>query len=163
MKKVILIALAAMAVAFGATTREASESMGSLASGPYGGKIRTLISTIRNEIHDFRQQTPLTDAQRDQVKAILQSHKSEIGAQFKKGSEARRNMREAVSQSGPESAETLKASDGIADAAKSRALLLAKISSEVSPILTPEQRQHVGDARARIENMVDGLFPGLSE
>lgn len=161
MKKVILIAFTAAAVTLGASTYAASDTAGS--PGPIRSRLRVLFSGIGQELREFRQQAPLSDQQRSQVKDILKSHKSEIAAQFQKGKEAHRNMKDAVEQSGPDSALTLKAADSVGDAARTRALLVGKIASEIAQILTPEQRKLAGEARTRIESTVDGRFPGLSE
>lgn len=122
-----------------------------------------IIREIARELFNLREQAGLTDQQRAGVKSILKSHKPEIAAQITSGRDARRAMHRAVESSGPESAETLKAADAVAAAARNRALLTARIASEIRPLLTAEQVALAKATRERIEESVDARFSGFSE
>lgn len=124
---------------------------------------RELVRTIAMDLLDFRSKAGITDEQKSQIKEIVQSHKPEIVAQLQKGKDARRAMQAAVEATGPESTEALKAADGVADAARSRALLTAKVMSEIRPVLTPEQLSLAKSTRDQIEAVVDACFSGLAE
>ena len=163
MKKII-ITLASAAV-LAATVHAISPSTASsgLGSGPFRGHAREVIVGIIGELKDLRAKVALTDDQRAQIQGVLKSHKPEIATQLAKGRDARRAMRDAVEAHGAESTEATKAADAVADAARSRALLVAKVSSEVAPILTPEQREQVKATRGRIEDSVDELLGKFGE
>lgn len=116
---------------------------------------RGMVREVVRELLNLREEINLTDEQRAAIKGVVKSHKDEIGTQFKSGRDARRSMRQAVEAGGPDSAEALAAADAIAAAARSRALLVARITSEIRPILTPDQLKLAHDARERIEEMID--------
>jgi Spy/CpxP family protein refolding chaperone len=164
MKKTALIAAAALVATFATITHAASPAdestagFGSLRSG-----IRTLVTDIAQELANLRAEAPLTDAQRKEVRSVVQSHKAEIRAQFEKGRDARRAMIDAVAQNGPDSPEAQKAADAIGEVARNRALLTAKVVSEITPLLTPQQKTLAKDALERIEGKVDDMFSGLSK
>lgn len=157
MKKFLLIASAATAVAFAATIHAAPSPAGAAGDGHSNLRsgIRSLMSNIANELATLREKAPLSDAQKSEMKGVMMSHKSEIVAQFQKGKDARRAMMDAVEQKGPASAEALKAADAVADSARSLALLTGKIMAEIGPMLTPEQKTLAKAARERIEDAVD--------
>ncbi len=124
---------------------------------------RGLVREVVRELLDLRKEAALSEDQRTQIKGILKSHKSEIAAQFKAGSAARHAMQDAVEAKGPESAQALKAADGIAATARSRALLIAKIATEIRPVLTPEQQKLAKATRDRIEEMIDTRIAKFAE
>jgi Spy/CpxP family protein refolding chaperone len=164
MKKTALIAAAALVAAFATITHAASSADPSTTSfGSFRSGVRALVSDIAQELANLRAQAPLSDAQRKDVRNVVQSHKSEIRAQFEKGRDARRAMIDAVAQKGPDSPEALKAADAIGEAARNRALLTAKVASEITPLLTPEQKTLAKSALERIKDKVDGMFSGISE
>jgi Spy/CpxP family protein refolding chaperone len=164
MKKTALIAAAALVAAFATITHAASPADESAASfGSLRSGIRTLVTDIAQELANLRAEAPLSDAQRKEVRSVVQSHKSEIRAQFEKGRDARRAMIDAVAQKGPDSPEAQVAADAIGEAARNRALLTAKVVSEITPLLTPQQKTLAKDALERIEGKVDDMFSGLSK
>jgi Spy/CpxP family protein refolding chaperone len=110
---------------------------------------------IVRELLNFREDADLTDKQRDHIKDVIASHKSEIEAQFQAGRNARRSMQESVAAAGPESARTQNAADAVAAAARSRALLVAKIASEIRPILTADQLELAEATRERIDEIIE--------
>lgn len=163
MKKTALIAAATLAAAFATITHAASTGNEAAAGGTWRSGIRSLVSDITRELLNLREQAPLSAEQRTEVRDVLESHKAEIRAQFEKGRDARRAMIDAVAQKGPDSAEAQKAADAIGEVARNRAMLTAKVVSEITPLLTPQQKTLAKDALERIEGKVDDMFSGLSK
>ena len=163
MKKTALIAATTLAATFATITHAASPGNEPTGGGYLRSGIRSLVSEIARELLNLREQAPLSDEQRTEVRGVLKSHKAEILAQFEKGRDARRAMIEAIGQKGPESPEALKAADAIGESARSRALLTGKVVSEITPILTPEQKTLAKSTLERIEDKVDGMFSGFAE
>lgn len=119
-----------------------------------GGKAREVVATMVRSLLNFRHDTPLSSEQREQVQAILETHKPEIRSQITKSRDARRSMIGAA-KANPDSEATRKAADQIGEAARDRALLMAKIGAEIHPLLTPEQQKNLESTRAEIEAAVD--------
>lgn len=91
----------------------------------------------------------LTDAQREQVKAAMESHKTEFEQQFEKARAARTALHDAVTaDTFDEAAVRQKAAD-LAVVEADGAVLRAKVHSEVWALLTPEQRQKAKDLKAQ--------------
>ena len=102
---------------------------------------------MAQEFQKIREDLALTRSQKSQIRQVLMGHKDEIKTQRAAGIEARQALKTATATHGPDSKETNAAADGIAAVAKSRALLVATIFSEVRPILTPEQIKTLESAR----------------
>ena len=122
-----------------------------------------MVREIVRELLNLRKEAAVGEDQRAEIKGILKSHSSEIATQFKTARDARHAMQDAVEAKGPESAEALKAADGIAASARSRALLIAKITTEIRPVLTPEQMKLAKATRERIEEMLDERMAKFAE
>ena len=163
MKKIIITLASAAFLA--ATVHAVSPNGATSTTGPgqFRGHAREVVMGIIGELRELRSKIALTGDQRSQIQEIVLTHKSEIGTQLEKGRDARRAMRDAVEAHGADSSEVTKAADAVADAARSRALLTAKIRSEVAPILTPEQREEIKSTRGRIEDSVDELLGKFGE
>ena len=104
----------------------------------------------------------LTDAQRDQVKAIMESHRDEQRAIGDRMQAARKALHEAIAaDSFDEAAIRAKAAD-IGAVEADAAVLQAKIKSEVVAILTPEQLKKAKELRSDMENrMKEGRGRGM--
>ena len=85
-------------------------------------------------------QLDLTEAQREQVHAILQQHREESRALMGQARAARRAVNEAVEAATPDEAAIRAASANLAEAETQMALMRARVRSEVLQVLTPEQR-----------------------
>lgn len=116
--------------------------------------IREVLRTAARHLLNFRKQTPLSDEQKTALSKILAEHREEIRAQIKKSRDARHAMEAAVKDKG----DTKAAADKIGDAARDRALLMARIGAQVRPLLTPEQQKYIEDARSEIDTLVDGAL-----
>ena len=116
--------------------------------------IREIVRTAVRHLLNFRKQTPLSEEQKAAISRILAEHREKIGAQIKQGRAARQAMEAAVKDNGS----TKAAAEKIGDAARDRALLMARIGAEVRPLLTPEQQKQLEAARTEIEGLVDGAL-----
>ena len=153
MKKIIILALAA--VVCGAVANSQPENA---PEGPRG-----MVREIIMELMHLRKEAAIEEDQRAEIKGILKSHRSEIATQFKAARDARHAMQDAVEAKGQESAEAMQAVDAIAATARSRALLVAKIATEIRPVLTPEQMKLAKATRERTEDMVDERMAKFGE
>ena len=164
MKKVILMAVAT-AITLGAMVQAVSPDAGASDAKPGAFRrcARELVGSIARDLKCLGAEISLTDEQRGEIQRVLKSHKADFTLQFENGRAARRAMQEAVEKNGPDSPEAAKAADAVAAVARSRALLIGKISSEIRPLLTPEQLGRVKATREHIENSVDDFFGKISE
>lgn len=90
----------------------------------------------------------LTDAQRDQVRAIHESHRSEFDAARTKLRDAHRAFAEATGAATIDEAAIRARSAEVAAAMADEAILRAKVRAEVFAILTPEQQQKANEVRS---------------
>jgi Spy/CpxP family protein refolding chaperone len=116
--------------------------------------IREIVRTAVRHFLNFRKQTPLSEEQKAAIGKILAENREEIRAQINQGRSARHAMEAAVKENGS----TKAAAEKIGDAARDRALLMARIGAQVRPLLTPAQQKQLEDARAEIEGLVDGAL-----
>lgn len=93
----------------------------------------------------------LTDAQRDQVRAIRESHRSEFDAAHTKLRDAHRAFGEATGAATIDEAAIRAGSAEVAAAMADEAILRAKVRAEVFAILTPEQQQKASDVRSSLK------------
>jgi Spy/CpxP family protein refolding chaperone len=103
----------------------------------------------------------LTDAQHEQVKAIMESHRDEQKAVGDKMQAARKALHAAITAETFNEAAIRAAAVEIGAAEGDAAVLQAKIHGEVIVILTPEQVKKAKELRAEMENrMKDGRGRG---
>ena len=93
----------------------------------------------------------LTDAQRDQVKAIMESHKSEFEQAGTKLRDAHRALAQATGAETIDEAAIRARSTEVATAMADEAILRAKVRSEVFGILTAEQQQKLKEQRTTMQ------------
>lgn len=93
----------------------------------------------------------LTDAQREQVRSIRESHQAEITEAVRKLRDAQRAFAEA-SRSAPvdEGAIRTRSTD-LASAMAEEAIVRARLRAEVHALLTPEQQQQLRDREAQMQ------------
>jgi protein CpxP len=93
----------------------------------------------------------LTEAQRTQVRAVMESHRAEFEAQAQKLGPARRALHEAVTaETLDESAIRQRAAD-VAALEADGAVLRARVHGEIWAVLTPEQQQKARDLKAQAD------------
>jgi protein CpxP len=92
----------------------------------------------------------LSDAQREQVAAIRQSHQAEFEQVRTRVREAHRAFAEAVNAQPLNDATVRARSADVGAAMADEAILQAKVRAEVFNILTPEQQQTVNERRQKL-------------
>jgi periplasmic protein CpxP/Spy len=90
----------------------------------------------------------LTDAQRDQLRTIMESHKAEFEQAGAKLREGHRGLAKAVEATSVDEAAIRAASTALASAMADEAILRAKVRVELNGILTAEQLQKLQERRA---------------
>jgi len=93
----------------------------------------------------------LTDAQREQVRVIGESHKAEFGEVATKLRAAQHAFVETVQAESIDEAAIRTGSAAVASAMADEAILRARVRLEVHGILTPEQQQQLRDRRAQTQ------------
>lgn len=116
--------------------------------GPFRGEIIQKLMAMRDDLG-------LTDTQKQEIRGVIETYRSEIKDQWAIGKSAREGMRTAVQEYGAESPEASATAEKIGDAATSGSLLLAKILSDVKPLLTEDQIQKMQDGRADISKLLE--------
>jgi Spy/CpxP family protein refolding chaperone len=97
----------------------------------------------------------LNDDQKARVKEVLKAHADEIEAQLTASAEARRALHDAVvAQPADEATIRARAAD-VGRVHGDGAVLLARIRTEIDPILTADQRQKLGTFDRRIRGRAD--------
>jgi protein CpxP len=104
----------------------------------------------------------LTDAQREQVKAILQSHRDEQKAIGDRMQAARKALHDAIAADTFDETTVRAKAVEIGTIEADAAVLQARIKSEIVAILTPEQVKKAKELRTEMENrMKDGRGRGM--
>jgi protein CpxP len=93
----------------------------------------------------------LTDAQREQVRSIMQSHRTELDNTRKALGEAHRAFAAATRSATPDEAAVRTQASAVANAMAEEAILRAKIRAEVHALLTPEQQQELKTREANMQ------------
>lgn len=96
----------------------------------------------------------LTDTQKESVKAILDKHQPEFKAIADAAAPARKALHDAVTADAVDEAAIRAAAAVVAKTEADRAVLQAKVHSEVWAVLTPEQQAQAKQMRGRMENRV---------
>jgi periplasmic protein CpxP/Spy len=91
----------------------------------------------------------LTDQQKEQVKGILATHKTEIKTAVQENVKARKGLREALA-SGADQTVLRAAYDQVSGAGWNTLRLRSQIGSEVKQVLTPEQQERL---QKRLQNI----------
>ena len=91
----------------------------------------------------------LTDAQREQLRTIMESHKQEFEAVRTKLREAHQGLATATNAQAVDEAAIRARSTALATALADEAILRAKVRVEVNGILTAEQLQQLQERRQR--------------
>lgn len=120
--------------------------------------LRGIVQTVMRHALNFRQETPLTSEQREKIGIVLTKHREEVRSLMQRGKEARFGFEEVARTSGPDSAATREAAEKLADIARDRALMTARIGSEMRPLLTEGQQKSLANARAEIHDLVDAAM-----
>ena len=93
----------------------------------------------------------LTDAQREQVQAIMQSHRTELDTARMALREAHRAFAEATRAETVDEGAIRERSTAVANAMAAQAILRAKVRSEVHALLTAEQQEEIKQREAKMQ------------
>lgn len=116
---------------------------------------------IRGEIGRWmvlRSQVDLSDDQKQQIAAVLQSHKAEIVQVVQPIIEKRRALRDAVAAANPDEQAIRAAADDLGKSIGDAAVLAWHIKQQIAPILTDQQRQDIKDFRSQTDQAVDDFM-----
>jgi protein CpxP len=91
----------------------------------------------------------LTQAQRDEIRALREAQRTDVRALREKLRGARQALREAMSADVPDEAAVRAAAGTVAALQADETVLRARAKGQFMKVLTPEQRARVKDARAR--------------
>jgi len=129
---------------------------------PHRGQLREIFAKLKQNFSEFREQTPLSKEQKGKIASILKANRQEIKAQLTEGAQARRALDASVEQSSADSPASQTAAERIGESAEKRALLIARLSTEIKPILTPEQAKRLKGAKEEIQSSVDDFLNSLA-
>jgi protein CpxP len=96
-------------------------------------------------------QLDLTDAQREQIRSIVQSHRDELTAIADRTRTARQNMQQASADNALDESSLRAASGDLATAMADGSVLRSRIRQEVFGVLTPDQLEKVKTLQANRE------------
>ncbi len=97
----------------------------------------------------------LTDAQREQIRGIMQNHREEIRGVATEVRTARRALHGASAAESVDQGRIEEASRNLAAAIAKGATLRAQIRNEVFQVLTPEQQQKAKELRERLDKRIE--------
>lgn len=93
----------------------------------------------------------LTDAQREQVKGLMESHKAEFDAQLQKLGPAHKALRDTITAETLDETAIRQRAAELAAVEADGAVLRAKVHAQVWALLTPEQQQKARDLKAQMD------------
>ncbi|MEW5983894.1 MAG: Spy/CpxP family protein refolding chaperone [Acidobacteriota bacterium] len=93
----------------------------------------------------------LTDAQREQVRTVMESHQADLDALGARMAEARKALHDAITADVPNEALIREAAAGVAAVEADGAVLRSRIHAEVFSLLTAEQQQKAKELKAEHE------------
>jgi len=99
----------------------------------------------------------LSDAQKDQVKAIVQSHRDEWKALGSRAADARKALADAVAADTLDDNAIRQASAGVAAVEADMAVARAHARAEIFQVLTPAQQAQAKQMQAQMRQRVDGF------
>ena len=102
----------------------------------------------------------LTDAQKDQVKSVLQSHRDEERALAERVRAAHKDLQAAIQADAVDEAAIRDKATAVGAVEADGAVLRARIRAEVFQILTPDQQAKVKDVEAKMSERM-GRGPGF--
>jgi Spy/CpxP family protein refolding chaperone len=100
----------------------------------------------------------LTSDQRTQIKAILVAEKEPLVSDFSRWHESRVQLRAAIQSSGASEASVRTASANVAAVEADLAVERLKLHNQISPLLTAEQKEKLGEMEDNADTFVDGVI-----
>ncbi|MGE3843661.1 MAG: Spy/CpxP family protein refolding chaperone [Vicinamibacterales bacterium] len=140
-RKASSITAAAVLALFGAgATTVLAQGAGGFAGRPRGGQaMRSALAGLRG--------LGLSDAQRQQIRSITESHRSDFRTLAARLRTAQDGLRETTTAETMDEAAIRNAAAQLADVQADAAVLRARVRQEVWNVLTPEQQQKATAAR----------------
>lgn len=121
-----------------------------------------LISGDIGRLMTLRSDANVTEEQRQKVRAVLTSHKAEIGAVAKDLVAKRRTLREAVRAETRDEAAIHKAGEDLGRSIGNAAVLGSKVRGELKPVFTDQQvelfKKFVGEHDASVDRWLGEAF-----
>ena len=93
----------------------------------------------------------LTDAQRDQVRTIMETHRADLENTRKALREAHRAFAAAARAASVDEAAVRESSTAVANAMAAEAIARARVRTDVHALLTPEQQQQLKEREATMQ------------
>lgn len=153
MSLVLALALAALGISEATARGHRHGGMGGDGPGMGFGMIRML------------DRMDLSQAQKQQVAAILKTHRDDIAKTMTEGSEARAQLAAAMQAKDYSEASVRGAAAAMAAHMEKMILLRAKVMSEIRPVLTPEQNEQLakfpGRRGGRMQGGKDAVLSNL--
>jgi protein CpxP len=121
--------------------------------GPFGGPGGGMFGLLGPGMREL----DLTDAQRDQVRGIVESHQDERKAIGDRMMTARKALQEAITADAIDEGAIKARVNEVAAVEADQAILQAKLHAAMVGVLTPEQQQKLKELRSQMEQrMKDG-------
>ena len=105
----------------------------------------------------------LSDAQVKQIKAELSSERENLKSLFLRLHDTRKNLREAIRAADATEASVRTASAKVSAVEADLAVERLKLHGRISPILTGEQREKLGELEARVDDFVDRVINQIDQ
>jgi Spy/CpxP family protein refolding chaperone len=121
----------------------------------FSGQIGRLL-TLRSDLN-------LTDAQRDQIKTILESHRTEIAGVLEPLVKDRRALRDATLADPADEKAIRTAAANLAGAIGDAAVLASHIKVEARKVITPAQMQTLEQFRKQSDASVDRFIDNMGK
>jgi Spy/CpxP family protein refolding chaperone len=119
------------------------------------GPLKLLIQGQIGRMMTLRSELEVTQEQRDRIRQILESHRSEIVAVVKPLVKNRRALRDATLAENADDAKIRAAANDLGKSIGDAALVAAKLKGEVGKLWTPEQSQKIEEFRSQSDAAVD--------
>jgi Spy/CpxP family protein refolding chaperone len=105
----------------------------------------------------------LSDTQVAQIKGVFKADKDNLTGLLTRWHEARAGLRSAIQAADATETSVRAASAKVAAVEADLAVERLALFGKISPILTGEQREKLGELQARVDDFVDGLIHRLGE
>jgi len=153
MKKLLIGMALSLAMVFGLLCVGGAASAGE--GGREGGPLRRFISGQIGRLMTLKSDLNLSDDQKQQIKQIVLSHRSEIVAVAKPLVESKRALRDATFAANPDEQAIRAAADKLGKAVADAAVLASKIKMEAAKVLTADQMKTLSEFRDSTDKSVD--------
>ena len=130
------------------------------------GEFRPLRMFVQGQIGrmmTLRSELDVTDEQRDAIKKIVVSHRSEIVAVAKPIVDKRRELRDATLAKDSNDEAIRTAANDLGKAIGDAAVLASKVKGEVSKVLTPDQMHKIDSFRQESDVSVDSFIEKIAK